>query len=107
MTDTYCVGFEMNAGALNINEPGKQLSIGEIYPNPNDGNFDLKISLTENSELTISVINYLGQEVYSRNENMTAGNNNLKISLPELPQGIYSLMINSENQKLTKKFIIR
>jgi PKD repeat protein len=107
ITDTYCIGFEMNAGALNIAEPGKQLSIGEIYPNPNDGNFDLKISLTENSALTISVINYLGQEVYSRSENMTAGNNNLNISFPEIPQGIYSFMITSQNQKLTKKFIIR
>jgi hypothetical protein len=65
------------------------------------------ISLTNNSELTISVINYLGQEVYSRSEYTTAGNNNLKISLPQIPQGIYSVMIKSENQKQTKKFIIR
>lgn len=107
LTDNYCAGFEMSAGPLYISTPETLFWSGEIFPNPNNGSFELNVGVATNIELTISVINYVGQEVSSRSENMNAGANNLKISLPELPQGIYSLMIYGGNQKLTKKFIIR
>ena len=107
MTDTYCAGFEMNAGALAITEPGKLISTGEIYPNPNNGNFAIDLEISKSTEVKVSIINYLGQEVYSRNENLQAGNTKLTLSLDNMPEGIYNLTITGEDQKFARKFILK
>ncbi len=107
MTDTYCSGFEMNAGALNITTPDQMITAGEIFPNPNKGSFAINLDLSKPTEVTISVINYLGQQVYSLNESLQDGSSKLMFNLTDLPEGIYNMMIISESQKITKKFIIR
>jgi hypothetical protein len=107
MTDTYCSGFEMNAGALNIATPGLLITVGEIFPNPNKGSFAINLDLIKPTDVTISVINYLGQQVYNRKESLQNGNSKLMFNLTDLPEGIYNMMIISESQKITKKFIIR
>jgi len=107
LTDNYCAGLEMSAGPLIISFSEKQFSSGEIFPNPNDGTFTINFDVLNPAIANISIFNFLGQNIYHQSENMTPGSNSLKFSFPELSQGIYSLMICCENQKLTKKFIIR
>jgi len=71
-----------------------------VYPNPTKGDFT--IMLEEKGDYTISVVDLMGQTVYSR---ITSGNN-VKIHLPEeLSNGTYFLSIlSSDNEHvLTEK----
>ncbi len=76
-----------------------------IYPNPNDGVFNLKINQFEN--LKIEIINIMGEKVYfqkltTNNEQRTTINYQLSTNLAS---GIYLLKIISEKGTVIKKFV--
>ena len=68
----------------------------QIYPNPTKNIIHIK----NNSEIEkIKIFDYLGKEVFTQ----TQYNN--EINVGNLSNGIYLLEINSENEKVYKKFI--
>ena len=70
-----------------------------IFPNPSNGSFSIK-SLTEgNYYLT----NTLGQAIKSFQLNT---DNNFTVTIDELPQGIYTLVGNENNQNVSQKIIV-
>jgi len=107
LTDTYCTGFEMSIIPLGIASPDHSIVIGNIYPNPNNGSFTIDVFLAKQSEIIISVMNYLGQQVFKKKRTMISGKTRLNIDISGMPNGIYSVIISGENQQTTKKFIIR
>lgn len=72
----------LNATTLNINE--SSLNILSLYPNPNNGHFDIssKIPLK-----TITVFNLLGEEVFDKD--ILRNKFNINIDLSTKPKGIY------------------
>lgn len=82
----------------------------KFYPNPIDDNrvlyFSINNSLDKNIE--ISLYNIVGQKVFQ--ESLTTNQNKVKVSLENIPSGIYILKSNSlSNQNLIKssKIIIQ
>jgi len=78
----------------------------EIYPNPNNGVFDLKIESSIDQNITVKVINSLGQLVYN---NSFKSNNNIvssKIDIKNCTQGIYNVIIETNKGITSKKVII-
>jgi len=72
-----------------------------VYPNPT--NDILNIQMPQPIDGTLSISNVLGQEVY---EGKMAGNSSLtQVSIGSLPQGIYLLKIESNNQTVVKKIV--
>jgi PKD repeat protein len=75
-----------------------------IYPNPNNGQFDLKMESAGNETVKIKVYNLIGEIVYETetiNDNMTK-----KINLDNVSNGVYFVKISSGNNESTKKMII-
>ncbi|MBL7910193.1 MAG: PKD domain-containing protein [Bacteroidia bacterium] len=75
-----------------------------IYPNPNSGQFDVKIDDANNETVKIKVYNLIGEVVYETetvNDNMTK-----KINLDNVANGVYFVKINSGSKESTKKMII-
>jgi hypothetical protein len=73
-----------------------------IYPNPSAGNFNIYLNQSHNfSELSIS--NTLGQIEYSKL--ILNGDDNIKIST-NLTPGIYTILLKTETQILSKKLLI-
>ncbi len=66
-----------------------------VYPNPLKNFQDLQLAINSPSEqsTSITIINTLGQVVYSATKNLNAGNTNLQLTLPELKEGIYTVSI--------------
>lgn len=76
-------------------------SLISIYPNPNNGNFNILIN-DQLLNCTIKIVDLKGIEVF----NSTLTNLNSEINLVNLQSGIYILNLESENQKTQSfKFI--
>ncbi|MDO9000102.1 MAG: PKD domain-containing protein [Bacteroidota bacterium] len=76
----------------------------EIYPNPNNGQFELKLNNSRNEIVKIKVYSLIGELVY---ETDTKNDNLIKnINLSDVSNGVYFIKVNSNNKELTKKIII-
>ncbi|MEP6682728.1 MAG: T9SS type A sorting domain-containing protein, partial [Parafilimonas sp.] len=74
------------------------------YPNPFISNFTVSFKLPKADNVQIEMYNTSGQLVYQRRfENLSAGNNSLKITLQNsLPSGMYMIKLTSVNAKTSK-----
>ncbi|MFZ4401677.1 MAG: T9SS type A sorting domain-containing protein [Bacteroidales bacterium] len=77
-----------------------------IYPNPNNGNFSIKLDLLENETFSLSIYNILGQTVHIQKLNSTDLNSQ-QISLDNLNTGTYFVSLVSENKRFTSKLLIK
>lgn len=103
--------FNVNLRAFQIQE---QLSIDDnqfaqnikIYPNPNNGTFNLKLSATSGENIDIKLFDIRGRKIYSEN---LEGQNEIDkiISVNNLNTGMYLLKVNDGNREATKKIIIQ
>ncbi|HXD94803.1 MAG TPA: T9SS type A sorting domain-containing protein [Bacteroidia bacterium] len=85
------------------NELGSAIN---LFPNPNNGQFNFAVNLTEAANLNFTVINMLGQVVYTKSENNIT-NAVLSCDLSHLSKGVYYANItDGKNNKTVKKIII-
>ncbi len=76
------------------------------YPNPLRNNQELQLAINspEDQLTTLTVINMLGQVIYSVSKDMKIGLNTVQLMLPELKEGIYT--VNVTSGKSTKNVLI-
>lgn len=74
-----------------------------VYPNP--ANEDLNVSFKAKSGASVSLMNVVGNSVYSTSAN--AGENNIKVNTSALSSGIYILKIATENGTVARKVTIK
>ena len=78
-------------------------NIIDLYPNPNNGIFTIKIKRNACVGFTINIVNSLGRTVYS-----TISECNIKtIDITGKPSGIYLINILFQNKIYRKKFVVR
>ncbi|MBL0047694.1 MAG: T9SS type A sorting domain-containing protein [Bacteroidetes bacterium] len=77
-----------------------------LFPNPNDGNFNLIYFSSIDEPITIKVHNALGQMVFQETENKTAGYFRMSFTLEKISNGIYFLEFTSTSKRTTKKFLV-
>ncbi len=80
-----------------------------IYPNPNNGQFTLagKLVATEDGELTVTVMNMLGQTIYSSSMQVQNGNVDKQITLTnDLANGTYILNLRTDNGNRQYRFVV-
>ena len=76
-----------------------------IYPNPNTGEFTLRLNSEKMQTYNISICNTLGVIVYTNHISSCLTNNeDIKV---EAPAGLYFLIISNESGRKTEKLIIR
>jgi hypothetical protein len=83
-----------------------------IYPNPNNGNFQLQWPALGGQSSLVEIYNVLGEKVYSHYQNTNLDSHresNYQINLSSQPSGIYFYLIKDETGKLlgTGKFAIQ
>lgn len=77
-----------------------------LYPNPNDGEFTLKLEGIANERAVIRIFNSLGKVVYIKTDVQIDNNFTSKIDLDVLP-GIYTVKIEGNSTNISSKFIIK
>lgn len=66
-----------------------------LYPNPTNGNTTLNVATTKQGNVEVSILNLLGQVVYSTNAEVTTGNSTINLPTQGLSQGVYTVVINA------------
>ena len=83
----------------------ENLQTFEIYPNPNDGEFFLKLEFEKRENIEIQITNELGQilKSFHRDSDYFLEKN----TLTELSAGMYFIMVKTENGMAVKRMIVQ
>jgi hypothetical protein len=95
------------AGGVGITEMLITDYSADVYPNPNDGSFELKIMSAKDEVYQIKVRNVLGQEIYTSEQFRAFGQEFRTIDLGKPSPGVYYLTLENNGQRLVKKLIIK
>ncbi|MGA2297853.1 MAG: T9SS type A sorting domain-containing protein, partial [FCB group bacterium] len=86
-------------GVDELNNVNESIS---IFPNPATNELKISYNLNVNKNVTFTIIDILGNVVYSATEQGLAGANNSKIDLSALPQGVYYLKLTTGADAMTR-----
>ncbi|NOU18923.1 MAG: T9SS type A sorting domain-containing protein [Bacteroidales bacterium] len=93
---------------IETNQPIVSSSELEIWPNPNNGLFELGVNLTNQHKIAVAIYSILGQQIFSSNyNNLSFGWNTFDIRIPSyITPGVYICRITQGNSIQSKKIIV-
>lgn len=91
-------------GVIDLNSSISNIS---VYPSPAKNAASLSLDLIQNENVTINVVNTVGQVVYSQNlNNLSAGNHIVNFNAENWASGIYNINISTTNGTTSRKLVI-
>ena len=78
----------------------------DIFPNPAEKELNVTLTTMLANEANLTIINALGQTVYTRKLDVSNGTSAHQISVKDLSNGIYTVLVNAVNSSVTRKIII-
>jgi hypothetical protein len=93
------------AGATKISSLINDLSFN-IYPNPNEGNFNLTFSTSVKSSYKIEINNALGQIVYKEEIKDFNGEYSKTINIAHYGKGVYTVNVSNNQNYSVKKLMV-
>lgn len=99
---------DLNFGTVGVSENElNNVTSSIIYPNPAHDKAVLLVDLKNNSLVKMKLINVIGEVVKTHEINGTAGENVFNLELNGLTPGIYFVNLESGNNTITKKLIVK
>jgi hypothetical protein len=104
----YLKGAQLQL-TVSINDIDNNIAnVSDLYPNPTNGLTNVDLSLVKNANVSIQVVNMMGQVVSSQDcGQKTAGMHKLTINATDLTSGIYFVTVKAGNSTSTSKMIVR
>ncbi|MCF8245412.1 MAG: T9SS type A sorting domain-containing protein [Saprospiraceae bacterium] len=81
------------------------ISAFELLPNPARNSVTVRYTATAAGEANLRILNTLGQVVMLRNEQASAGKNELNFDISQLAAGTYLLSLQADNGQVTERFV--
>ncbi len=106
--------FDQNDSGFNGNNPSENkfgqsqsstIDKAVIYPNPVQDLLQIKLNTASNTDVQIKVFSITGKVVVSSNYHLEAGPNTIRLNANEWPSGIYITEIQTEENKISLKFV--
>lgn len=95
-----------NSFRLEAIDAEKMLSSLTIFPNPNDGRFNIAFDAKENDSFNMHLLDVTGREVYFETMVATEGINNRNYDFTNLTGGLYLMILeNNENYQMIKVIV--
>ncbi len=99
--------FNQQQSFVGINEQAVNKMDFNIYPNPSGGVFTVSISNTNSENLSISVIDILGEEIFQMADKNNSTEYSKQISPGNLAPGIYTVKLMIGNDIKTQKLVVQ
>lgn len=100
-------GEELLSNIVSSSIDNKDFIVGNLYPNPTDNYFNLSLYSTGESDVNISILSSLGQEIISKSLKIDDGNSEIHFdNLQRLAQGGYYVLVNTKYGNFTKTLAI-
>lgn len=78
-----------------------------LYPNPSNGSFTVALQSPSTQPAQLSIVNQLGQTVWSQPVSLLTGANELDVDFLTLPAGAYHVRVNSATTSVSQIMIVR
>ncbi len=79
----------------------------QVYPNPNNGTFNLTINTTAAETFELRITNDLGAVVYRKADLYVDGTQTEAINLDGIADGSYTITLVSKQEQLSRKFVVK
>lgn len=76
-----------------------------LYPNPSSGNSSLSITLAQSQKVTIQLLDSKGAMMQQRQVQLPSGTTILPLEMSSYPKGVYSVIVNYNDEVETIKMI--
>ena len=77
-----------------------------VYPNPNKGDFTLRIYSPAGETYQVTVLDLVGKQIYQQEMFTKPGDNEINLNLPDVKAGLYMLHIKKGNDEVSKKLFV-
>ena len=99
--------LEIWTGVKENNIPIYDYDVSQNYPNPFTTTSTVQVNLRHSAELSLDVVNMMGQKVYTINTGIAKpGMNTITIDGTKLTPGIYFYTVKAGESAITKKMIV-
>ncbi|WAC00808.1 T9SS type A sorting domain-containing protein [Lacinutrix neustonica] len=92
-------------GTLSVDKFETTISNFILYPNPNNGSFNIQLANTSTNGIEVSVFDIRGRSVYNKRYPNTP-NFNETITLESAQSGLYILQVSDGVNTQTKKIVV-
>lgn len=92
-------------GVLGINTNSAPENNFNFYPNPTSENVNIVFGLQETQMVNITVFNYAGQLIDTKEVNGVKGENTVAVDLSKYSSGLYLFTVKTKTSSITKKLI--
>jgi PKD repeat protein len=101
------VDFEIDDYYVAFTDTEKLNSIEQlnIFPNPVQNQLNVRMTLTQNMDVNVSVMNATGQMLRQSQHQMASGQNDVVVPTSDLPAGVYMLRLETNEGVVTEKFV--
>lgn len=83
-----------------------EYDVSQNFPNPFSGTSTIHVNLRKQADLSLEVVNLMGQLVHSTSYKANPGMNELTVNASGLSQGVYFYTVKAGTSSITKKMII-
>ena len=102
--ETYEV--EVTVSDITSTDEFDLLSDVKVFPNPNEGTFEVSIQAQESTEVEMEIFNTLGQSVLKDKFRINGGINNRNVDMEDSASGVYLLVLRrSEERRVVRVFV--
>lgn len=97
--------LEICTQQITLNSDSFEINNLAIYPNPNNGNFNIQFNSSSGNEIKVLVHDIRGRQIFERSFN-NSGLFNENINLSSVQSGIYMVTVLDGAQKQVKKIVV-
>lgn len=78
----------------------------EVFPNPNDGRFTIRLHLLHNEDVQFEMTDVLGRTVHAERFTAASGQVDRSLDLSQLPAGMHTLVLRVQGRTFTRRVIV-
>lgn len=103
---TLSIGYDPNTPCFDsTNELPDAISELKVFPNPTTGAFTVAMDVLERKDIQFEIYNLTGKLIQTQPTNSVSGYFEQNLDIFELPEGIYLLKLNIDNQSVVRRIV--